>query len=189
VSPRARNITVRASVVLATACLVLALIAGYVHRVAVNSDQFANRATAALRDDSVRSLVAGKITDEVVLERESDLLAARPLIETIASTIVGSRAFTSLFRSAVRDVHSAVFNRDSESVTLRVADVGTVLAAALQKLRPSLAAKVESTGDAQLVSRDLGTFGGWAPSGAISRGSPKRSASSRCSCWRRDCCS
>ena len=56
---------------LASARLLLALVAGYVRRAAVNSDQFANRATAALRDDSVRSLVAEKITDHVVLERRA----------------------------------------------------------------------------------------------------------------------
>src|SRR6266550_3684390 len=105
--------------------LVLALAAGYVHRAAVDSDQFANRATVAFRDDSVRSLVAEKITDDIVLRKEGDLLAARPLIQSVTSAVVGSRAFTSLFRSAVRDVHSALFNRDRDSVTLTVADVGT----------------------------------------------------------------
>ena len=52
-------------------CIVLALVAGYVRRAAVDSDQFANRATAALRDDSVRSLIAEKVTDEVVLKQEA----------------------------------------------------------------------------------------------------------------------
>ena len=136
-SPRARTITVRALIVLAAVTLVLALVAGYVRRAAVNSDQFANRATAALRDDSVRSLIAERITDDVVLERERDLIAARPVIQSVASSIIASRAFTSLFRSAVRDVHSAVFHRNADSVTLTVADVGTVLAAALEVLRPS----------------------------------------------------
>jgi hypothetical protein len=153
-------VTVRALIVLASACLVVALVAGYVRRVAVDSDQFANRATAALSDDSVRSLIAEKITDDVVIERERDLIAARPVIESVASAIVGSRAFTSLFRSAVRDVHGALFNRDADTVTLTVADVGTVLAAALEKLRPSLATKVKATGKAELVTADLGDVGG-----------------------------
>ena len=78
----------------------------------------------------------------------------------MTSSIIGSRAFTSLFRSAVRDVHSAVFHRDADSVTLTIADVGTVLAAALDQVRPSLAKKVESTGEAEIVSGDLGNVGG-----------------------------
>jgi hypothetical protein len=59
----------------------------------------------------------------------------------------------------VRDVHRAVLHRNKDTVTLTVADVGTVLAAALQKLRPSLAAELESTGRVELVKRDIGSFG------------------------------
>jgi hypothetical protein len=68
VSERARQIATRALVVGASHCLVLALVAGYVRRTVVDSDQFANRATAALRDETVSSLVVEKITDHVVLE-------------------------------------------------------------------------------------------------------------------------
>jgi hypothetical protein len=147
-------------VVAASVVLVLALLVGYVQRAGANSDQFANRATAALRDDSVRSVIAAKVTDEVVLRNEGDLIAARPIIESVTSAIVGSRAFTGLFRSAVRDVHRSVFDRDKDTVTLTVADVGTVIAAALQKLRPSLAADIESTGKVQLLKRDVGSVSG-----------------------------
>ena len=115
--------------VAASLFLGLALVTGYVRGAAVDSDQFANRATAALQDDSVRSLIAEKLTDEVVLKRQRDLLAARPLIQSAASGIVGSRAFAGLFRAAVRDVHRAVFERDRDTVTMTVSDVGTVLAA------------------------------------------------------------
>jgi hypothetical protein len=155
-SVRARHATARALVAAASLSLVLALIAGYARLVAVDSDQFANRAVAALRDDSVRTLVAEKITDEVVLKNRADLLAARPIIESVASGVVGSRAFTALFEGAVRDVHRALFHRDRDTVTLTVADVGTVLAAALQELRPSLAAEVESAGRVELLKRDIG---------------------------------
>jgi hypothetical protein len=158
-SDRARHIAARALTVTASLLLVLALIAGYARRAAVDSDQFANRATAALRDDSVRALVAQKITDEVVLKNQADLLAARPIIESIASGIVGSSAFTDLFRAAVRDVHRAVFQRDKDTVVLTVADAGTVLAAALQKLRPKLAAELEATGRVELLKREVGSFG------------------------------
>ena len=54
---------------------------GYVKRAVLDSDQFANRATAALRDDSVRGLIAARMTDEVILEKEEDLLPARPIID------------------------------------------------------------------------------------------------------------
>ena len=155
-SERVRQVATRALVIGASLCLVLALVAGYVRRTVVDSDQFANRATAALHDETVSSLVVEKITDDVVLKNESDLLAARPLIESITAGLVDSRAFTSLFRSAVKDVHKTLFRHNQDTVTLTVADVGTVLAAALQRLRPSLARKIESNHRVELVQRDIG---------------------------------
>jgi hypothetical protein len=152
---RSRGVA-RALVVLSSIAIVLALVAWYARRAVVDSDQFSNRATAALRHDSVRTLIADRITDEVVLKKESDLLSARPIIQSVASGIVGSGAFTSLFRSAVRDVHRALFDRDQQTVTLTVADVGTVLAAALQQVQPSLASRVESVGQVAIVKRDVG---------------------------------
>jgi hypothetical protein len=131
-TPRSRRVVVRLLVLAASVAILLAVVAGYVRRAAVDSDQFANRAAAALRDESVRTLVAERITDDVVLANAADLTAARPIIQSVASEIVGSRAFTGLFRSAVRDVHRALFDRDRDTVTLTVADVGTVLAAAEQ---------------------------------------------------------
>src|SRR3954452_21867891 len=128
-----RNRLSIALIALAGVVAVLALIAGYVLHAGVNSEQFANRATAALRDESVHNLVAQKITDEVVLKQYQDLLAARPLIESVTSGIVGSKPFTELFGAAVGDVHRAVFARDQSTVTLRVPDVGTVLEAALEQ--------------------------------------------------------
>jgi len=139
--------------------MVLALVAGYARRAIVDSDQFANRATAALRDGSVRTVIAERVTDEVVLQRQADLLAARPLIEAAVSGIVGGGAFSGLFRTAVRDVHRAVFDRDENTVTLTIADVGTVLSAALEKLQPSVARQVRPTDRVEVLERHGRTLG------------------------------
>src|SRR5262245_35303494 len=85
---RWRRIASRVLVALASVSILLALVAAYARQATVDSDQFANRATRALQDDSVRSLIAEKITDEVVLKQEADLVAARPIIESVASEIV-----------------------------------------------------------------------------------------------------
>jgi len=143
----------RALTVLASAAAALALVAGYLWLAAASSDQFANRATAALKSDAVRSLVAQRVTDDIVLEKQADLLAARPLIESVTEVVVGGRAFTGLFRAGVRDLHRALFDRDQDTVVLAVADVGTVVAAALRVVRPSLATEIRATGDAELLAR------------------------------------
>jgi hypothetical protein len=157
---RGRGLGSRVLVVLAAIALLLALLAAYAWRTVVDSDQFANRAAAALRDDRVRTLIAERITDRVVLARQANLQAARPLIQSTAAEVVGSRAFSGLFRSAVRDVHAAVFARDRDTFTLTVADVGTVIAAALEQLRPGLARQIEQSDRVVLLQRDLGQFDG-----------------------------
>lgn len=149
----------RILVVLACIASVLALVTAYAQHAFVNSGQFANRATVALRDDSVRTLVAERITDEVVLRNESDLLAVRPLIQSVAASVVGGRAFTGLFRSSVRDAHRALFFHDQRTVALTLGDVGTVLGAALRVVRPKVAHQVEDAGRVELLRRRVDAAG------------------------------
>ena len=154
--PRVRAALSWALVVVASMSIVLALIVGYVRRAAVDSDQFANRATAALQSDSVRSLAAQRITDQIILEHKSDLLAARPIIESVVSSVVGGRAFTGVFRAGVRDMHRALFDRDQNTLTLTVADVGTIVAAGLEVVAPGTAKQVRATAEVHLVTGDIG---------------------------------
>lgn len=141
--------------VLAALAAALALVAGYVRHAVVDSDQFANRATAALRDDAVRARIGTRVTDEV-LAREPDLIAVRPLLESVTAGVAGSGAFTDVFRSGVRDVHRALFTRDEATLTLTLRDIGVVLAGALQAARPELADELRTTTRVDLLTRDAG---------------------------------
>ncbi len=141
---------------LASLLLVATTIAGYARLAVFDSDGFADRAAAALREPSVRTEVGERVTDELVLSTEPDLIAGRPLIVSAVSTVVSGGAFAGLFRRAVRDAHRAVFARDEDTVTLTLVDVGTVAGAALEKLRPDLAAKLEATNRVDLLSRRIG---------------------------------
>ncbi|WP_320671616.1 hypothetical protein [Patulibacter defluvii] len=141
----------------AAALLLLAGLAlGYFQRALADDEQFADRATAALRDDSVRSLTAEAVTDQLILRQQADLIAARPLIESAVDGVVGSRAFTGLFRLAVRDLHRSLLDGSSDTVTLALTDVGTVAGAALERLQPKLARQLELTGRVEVVRRDVG---------------------------------
>ena len=144
---------------LAALAAMLALAAGYARRAVVDSDQFANRATAALEDPDVRALISARVADEV-LAQEPDLIAVRPLIESVAGGVVGGGAFTGVFRSAVRDVHRALIDRDQDTLTLTLRDVGVVLAGALQAVRPELADELRRADDVSLLTRDTGPVGG-----------------------------
>ena len=142
--------------VLASLLLLAATIAGYARLAVFDSDRFADRAAAALQEPSVRTLVGERVTARLVLPSEPDLIAARPLIVSAVSGVVGGGAFAGLFRRAVRDAHAAVFAHDQDTVTLTLVDVGTVAGAAIEQLRPDLATKLEAKSRVELLQRRLG---------------------------------
>ena len=84
-----------AQVLLVATCLLLiaATLAGYATRALFDSDRFAERAAAALQAPAVRQAVGDRVTDELVLPREADLLTARPLIAAAVGGVVGGDAF------------------------------------------------------------------------------------------------
>ena len=155
--PDTRRSLATSLVVLTAVLLAGATLAGYARRAFFDSDQFADRAAATLSDPSVRALVADRVTDGVVLRHQEDLLSARPIIASTISEVVGAPAFRGLFRGAALDAHRAVFDRDQNTVTLTVADVGTVAATALAVLRPQLAHQIEDTGRIEVLDRDIGS--------------------------------
>jgi hypothetical protein len=153
-----RNLLARALAVLAALALVLAVAASYIRSTVVDSGQFSDRATVALHSPGVRSLITDTVTDGLVLHNAPNLVAAKPLIHGLVSSVVASNAFADVFRAGVRDVHRAVLHDDRDTVTLTVADVGTLAAAALQTLRPKLAGEVRSTRLVRLLDDDVGTI-------------------------------
>ena len=150
----------RAALAAAAVVLVLAVVAGYLHRTLFDADQFAARATATLRDERVRTVVARDVTDGVVLAQRDDLLAARPLIASVVGGIVGAPPFAKVFELAVRDLHRAVIGHDQDTVTLTVADVGTLLHEGLRTVRPKLADQVAERAHVRVATADLGAVGG-----------------------------
>jgi uncharacterized membrane protein HdeD (DUF308 family) len=147
-------------VVLTGMLLVASAIVGYARITLLDSDRFADRATATLRDPDVRTLVAQEVTDRLVLSNRSDLLAARPLIISATSGIVGGDAFGSIFRRAALDVHRAVFGREQNTITLTLVDVGTVAGEALHEFRPQLAADLGATDRITVLKRRIGSAAG-----------------------------
>ena len=143
-------------VVIASVLLVGATVTAYARLALFDSQQFANRASAALAEPAVRTAIGDRVTDQVVLRNDADLIAARPLIASAVSGIVGGGAFRSLFRRAVLDAHRAIFTGDRDTLTLTLADVGTVVAAALEKLNPQLADDIDAGERVVLLKRDLG---------------------------------
>ncbi len=147
---RGRRIGSNICLALASLCLVVALVTGYLRTTVLDSDQFADRATSALSQEPVRDLVARQITEQAVLRANRDLIAVRPVVETAAGAIVSSGAFRDLFRSAARDLHRTVFTRDRSTATLTLLDVGVLLSSALENLAPDAAKDLPADFSAKL---------------------------------------
>jgi uncharacterized membrane protein HdeD (DUF308 family) len=149
----------RGLVALASLLLLAATLAWYARAAVLDSGAFADRATAAVQDTGVRTLIADRVTDQVILRHRANLTTARPIISSAVAGIVGGGAFRSLFRRAVLDAHRAVLSRDQNTITLTLADVGIVAATALQKLSPALAAELHDSGAVTVLRRHLAEGG------------------------------
>ena len=116
----------------------------YAGRALLRPQPFADRAVAALRDPAIQRDVAERLTDAIVQSGNGDLVTVRPLVRSVAGAVVDSGAFSSLFRRAALDAHRAVIESDGESVQLRVADAGVLIAAALERLEPETARRLRA---------------------------------------------
>ena len=92
-----------------------------------------------------------RITDDLLLNAEPDLVAVRPVVESGIGGLLGQAVFQDVFRVAVADVHSAFLEGNKDSTTLTLADIGVVLRGALQALAPELADKIKGKADIQVA--------------------------------------
>jgi hypothetical protein len=147
---RARRIWSVALGVLAAVALLLSVLALYANRVLFDSDQFANHVGAAVEQPAVKDEIGRRITTGIV-EAQPDLVAVRPVIQSVAAGVVGTGAFNDLLRAAVRDLHRAIVKHDENTVTLTVADVGVVVSSALERLAPKVAKQIRSKDTARIL--------------------------------------
>jgi hypothetical protein len=148
----------RLASLLACAAAVLFVLAGaswYVSNAILDADKFADRATAALEDDAVRKEIATVVTDELVLRADPDLVAARPIIEGALAELIGGSAFQSIHRAALNDVYRALIDHDQNTVTLTLADIGTLVRGAVQALAPRAARQIPADADASIRDIEL----------------------------------
>jgi hypothetical protein len=142
----------RALVGVAVLLAVLALVLSYLGRAVLRPGPFADRAVATLRDPAVRDDVAERLTEAVTRARGGDLVAARPVVRSLADAVLGGRAFAALFRRAVIEAHTAVVQRGDGSLLVRVADVGVLVQGALQRFAPAAARRIGAERAATLLT-------------------------------------
>jgi hypothetical protein len=142
---------------LAALAAVAAIVTLYLRDEVANRDQFADRATAALKDPTVRDVASREIVVGLIERGSPDLVTARPLLETAVGAVVGTDAFRGLVRGSALQAHSLLFDRGGAFV-LDLADTGTVVLSAVRSLAPDVARRLPENADTTLVDLRDRTF-------------------------------
>lgn len=149
-SPARRRLTSRILAGVATVVLLLGAIALYAQQTLFDSEKFSNRAVSVLDDEAVQQQISAAITDAAIAQAPN-AVAARPLIESVASVLVRSPALQSLLTSGVNDLHRAVIEGDEDTVVVTLANIGVLLRQGLEAAAPNLAKDISRQLDVELT--------------------------------------
>jgi hypothetical protein len=150
-SNRSRTIT---SIVLAVIGGILVLVGAillYAREEVIDREAFANNASEALEDDAVREVVATELVVGLIEQGSPDLIAGRPLLETVVATVLDTSPFRQVFREAARETNRLLFVRDKGGVAFNLKDALDVVRFALQSASPKLADELPRSLDAALL--------------------------------------
>ena len=138
--------------------LVAGVLAFYARTEVLDSEDFADRATAALEDDAVRDFVAQQLVVQVIERSSPDVLAARPLLETLVRAGIDTDPFRRLFRRAAIEANRVLFERERESVAFELSDATKVLRFVLSEIAPDIGEQIPSELDVALLELEEREF-------------------------------
>ncbi|HTA35064.1 MAG TPA: hypothetical protein VK761_00005, partial [Solirubrobacteraceae bacterium] len=149
-SRRARGATSVALAILAAAAVLVGGTCLYLRADVLDSHSFANRSVAALQRAPVRRVIARELVVQVIKQSSPDLLAARPLLNSLVEAVVATPQFRGVIRLAAEQGHRLLFERGG-NVAFGIADAGTVVISALRTLAPDVAKQIPTNVDTRLV--------------------------------------
>ena len=118
----------------------------------VDPDSFADHSVEALQDDEVRQVVSREIVVNLVERGSTDLVAGRPVVQSVVETIVDTGAFEKLFRRAALEANRLFFDRDKENLVFDLADASEIVRFGLQSVNPQLAKQVPKNLDVTVAN-------------------------------------
>jgi hypothetical protein len=140
-----------ALIIVAAVVLLVGGIAWYAREEIVDPNGFADHAVEALQNDEVRDVAANEFVVNVIDRGSTDLVSARPILESVVATVVRTKPFERLFRSAAISANRLMFTREKESVAFDIADATKLVKPALKSVAPGVAREVPDDLDAQLL--------------------------------------
>ncbi len=114
------------------------MLAGHVNREVLDGPTFAANVDDIRRDDAVAAELGTAITDQL-LRQHPNLVAIRPLVESVAVRAAGGDLLSGPTRIAAEATHQLLTEGDADSIALRLADVGAVVTGALAVVAPERA--------------------------------------------------
>jgi hypothetical protein len=150
-STRSRAIASIALIVVGATLLLVGVLALYARDQVIDEESFADRAVEALADDRVRAVVSRELVVRLIDQGSSDLIAARPLIESVVNAALDTDAFYRLFREAALEANRVLFVRDRDNAAFRISDAYQVVRFGLRSIAPELAAEVPPDLDVALL--------------------------------------
>jgi hypothetical protein len=147
-------------IVLAGVLLVAGTVTFYAREQVIDRDAFADRAVEALQDDGVRTVVGREIVVYLVERGSTDLVAARPLLESVVGTVIQSEPFRRVFRSAALETNRIFFVRGRENALFDLSDAARLVQFGLGALSPKLAKRFPDDLEPQLLTLRRREFAG-----------------------------
>ncbi|KAA0272408.1 MAG: hypothetical protein EDQ89_08000, partial [Acidobacteria bacterium] len=129
----------------------------YARQEIFDPDSLAERSRTALGDERTRLAIAQPIVDGIVDSGSAELVNARPLVESIVVSALGTPPAKAAFAEAVRSLDAKLANRSPNTLLLNLTDATVIAAKALEALNPavrkSLPKEVDDVKTAILESR------------------------------------
>lgn len=160
VSSRARGVASVVLVVLGAALLLAGSVTYYLRTQVLEPEAFADRAVAALEDDGVRRVVGREIVVNLIDRGSTDLVAARPLLETVVDAVIQTPPFRTIFRQAAVETNRVFFVRDKKNALFDVADATQLVRFGLKSVSPELASQLPKNIEGDLLALRRREFAG-----------------------------
>jgi hypothetical protein len=159
-SDSARGVTSVVLVVLGAVLLFTGTIAFYAREQVIDQDAFADRALEALDDDGLRSLVGQQIVVNAIERGSTDLVAARPLLESVVEAVMQTEPFRRVFRAAAVETNRVFFVRGKSNALFDLGDAAQVVQFAARSVSPKVAKQIPQDLEPQLLTLRRREFAG-----------------------------
>ena len=136
-----RTVAAVVLLVIGTILFMAGVVSWSVYDTVYNANHFAGTAVKAIQQPAVKTEIRDTLVSQIIAQRQ-DLIAAKPLIETVVDTVIGSKPFQKILTTALLEAHRTFFTTDKPSLVLDVSDGTTIILSAIQAFDPSLAANI-----------------------------------------------